>query len=435
MEIHLAYGKTGLSIHLPAGWDVTVVEPRQLPGIADPQEALRQVLRHPLNAPPLRELAASARQVGIVFSDITRPTPNHLLLPAILAELAQDSEKQGISDENITLFNALGTHRTNTAAELSLMLGERRSLPSQIVDRFRIVQNNAFDPATQVCLGRTQRGHEIWLNREIMECELKILTGFIEPHFFAGFSGGGKALMPGMAGQRTVLGNHDAGMIAHPKATWGITHGNPIFEEISEVAQQAGELFLLNVTLNKDKQITGIFAGDLEAAHASGCNFVRQTAMAAVPQLFDIVVTTNSGYPLDLNLYQAVKGMSAAAQVVRPGGTILAAAECWDGIPDHGLYAQLLRQAESPRALLERVCTPGFLEQDQWQVQIQAQILLKAEVYLYSHNLSDEQIKACLLKPCRDIAETLADLLARYSPQAKICVLPEGPQTNPYLQE
>jgi lactate racemase len=253
--------------------------------------------------------------------------------------------------------------------------------------------------------------HDIWLNKELFKCSFKILTGFIEPHFFAGFSGGGKAVMPGMAGMTTVLGNHDAGMIANSKATWGFTYGNPIWEEIQEIATKVGKTFLLNVTLNKLKQITGVFCGEMRAAHAAGCEFVRKTAMVPVPRNFDIAITTNSGYPLDLNLYQAVKGMSAATQVVRQGGSIIVAADCWDGIPEHGLYGQLLREAESPQALLDTICVPGHLKQDQWQAQIQAQIQLKADVYVYSDNLSDEQIRAALLKPCHSIEATMSTLI------------------------
>ncbi len=421
MQVRLAYGKTGLPIELPDDRSVTVVEPQFVPGLTDPRETLRRALRAPLSSPPLRDLAQSSDKVGIVFSDITRPTPHHLLIPAVLEELAH------IPQRNITLFNALGTHRPNTDAELRGMLGD------DLVNGYRLVQNNAFDPATQVRVGVTSRGHAIWLNRELVECDLKVLMGFIEPHFFAGFSGGGKALMPGMAGQRTVLGNHDAGMIGNPNATWGITGGNPIWEEVREVALQADRLFLLNVTLNKDKAITGVFAGQLDAAHAAGCAFVKQTAMAAVPHPFDIVITTNSGYPLDLNLYQAVKGMSAAAQVVRQGGAIIVAADCWDGIPDHGLYGQLLREASSPQTLLDRICAPGFLEQDQWQAQIQAIIQLRADVYVRTDNLTDAQIESALLKPCHCIEDTVAELLDHYGPEATICVLPEGPQTIPYI--
>jgi nickel-dependent lactate racemase len=239
--------------------------------------------------------------------------------------------------------------------------------------------------------------------------------------------------MPGMAGQRTVLGNHDAGMVGHPKAIWGVTHGNPIWEEIHEVANQAGRLFLLNVTLNRDKAVTGVFAGELDQAHAAGCEFVKRSAMVAVPRPFDIVITTNSGYPLDLNLYQSVKGMRAADQIVRPGGAIIIATRCWDGLPEHGLYGRILRESKSPQELLAKICAPGFLEQDQWQVHIQALIQLKADVYVRSDGLSDGQIRAALLLPCRKIEDTITDLVVQYGRGASVCVMPEGPQTIPYV--
>ena len=389
MRIKLAYGKQGLMLDLPDDWNVTVIEPRYVPGLPDPAGAMRAALQKPIGARPLADIVRPGDQVGIVFSDITRATPHGLILPAVLAELSH------MPKEQITLCCALGTHRPNTADELRSMfaMAGTPEIADELLSSYRLVQNDSFDPDTQQHMGVTSRGHDIWLNREIAACDVKVLTGFIEPHFFAGFSGGGKALMPGMAGQRTVLGNHDAGMIADPNATWGITHGNPIWEEVMEVAHCVGGVFLVNVTLNKDKELTGVFAGDLDAAHAAGCSFVQQTAMAPVPAPYDIVITTNSGYPLDLNLYQAVKGMSAAAKVVKSGGAIICAAECWDGIPEHGLYGRLLRDAASPRQLLDRIMTPGFLQQDQWQAQIQAQIQLKADVYVYADYLSDAQIR------------------------------------------
>ena len=422
MHIKLAYGKQGLTIDLPDHLDVTVVEPAFVAALPDAACALSAALAAPIACSPLAERVKPGDRVGIIFSDITRATPHKLIIPAVLGELTH------LPTEQITLFCALGTHRPNSDAELRGMLGDA------LVDGYRIVQNDSFDPATQVHCGVTSRGHDIWLNHEIAECDVKILTGFIEPHFFAGFSGGGKALMPGMAGQRTVLGNHDAAMIANPNATWGITHGNPIWEEVMEVAHSVGGTFLVNVALNKDKAITGVFAGDLDQAHAAGCAFVKATAMAAVPHLFDIVITTNSGYPLDLNLYQAVKGMSAAAKVVKPGGAIICAAECWDGIPEHGLYGQLLAEASNPRDLLDRIMTPGFLKQDQWQAQIQAQIQLLADVYVYSDCLSDEQISHSLLLPCRNLEATVVQMVEKFGSGASICVLPEGPQTIPYVK-
>ena len=425
MRIKLAYGKNGLWIDLSDKWNVTVVAPTYVPGLPDPAASLSGALRKPIGlAMPLAEVAEQGDRVGIVFSDITRATPHHLILPAVLAELSH------VPSKNITLFCATGTHRPNTDAELRAMLG------NGLVEGYRIVQNDAFDPATQVCLGKTARGLEIWLNREFVECDVKILTGFIEPHIFAGFSGGGKAVMPGMAGLQTVLGNHGADMIAHPRATWGVTHGNPLWEEVMEIAHRAGPVqktFLVNVALNRNQEVTAVFAGDLDAAHAAGCASVKRTAMAPVPQPFDIVITTNSGYPLDLNLYQSIKGVSAAAQVVNEGGAIIIAADCWDGIPEHGMYGQLLREASSARELLERVYTPGFLVQDQWQAQIQAQIQLRADVHLRTDNLTDSQIRSALLEPCARVEETVAALLERYGSDARICVLAEGPQTIPYI--
>jgi len=421
MRLHLAYGKTGLPIELDDSLNVTVVEPGYVPAVPDPAAAVRDALRHPIASPALRDLVRPGRRVGVVFSDITRPAPNPLLLGAALDEL------RGVENLEVVLFNALGTHRPNTESELRGMLG------GGIFGRSRVVQNGCFDPSTQVNVGTTSRGHEAWLNAELMRCDLKVLTGFIEPHLFAGFSGGGKAIMPGMAGQRTVLGNHDAGMVGHPQAIWGVTHGNPIWEEIREVAGKCGPLFLLNVTLNRDKAVTGVFAGDLDQAHAAGCAFVRRSAMVAVPEPFDIVITTNSGYPLDLNLYQSVKGMRAADQIVRPGGAIVIATSCWDGIPEHGLYGKLLRESRSPQEMLAKVCTPGFLEQDQWQAHVQALVQLKADVYVRSDGLTEEQIRSALLVPCQRIEETVADLVRKYGRDASICVLPEGPQTIPYV--
>jgi nickel-dependent lactate racemase len=420
MNATLAYGQTGIEISLPESWQVTQVSPHHIAALASPKTALRTALRYPQGCPSLAELASSAKRVGIIINDITRATPTPLLVQAILDELSD------IPDDRIVLFNALGTHRPNTSAELRQMLG------NELVDRLRIVQNNAFDPATQLDLGVTRRGHPIWINRELAECDFRILTGFIEPHFFAGFSGGGKAIMPGMGGLATIIANHSPEMIAHPGSTWGVTTGNPIWEEITEISRRLGNTFLLNVTLNREQAITGIFAGDLEAAHAAGCGFTRQTSMVPVPGLFDIVITSNSGYPLDQNLYQAVKGMSAAAQITRPGGAILIAAECRDGIPAHGLYGRILREAGSPLRVLEMLAQPGVQMQDSWQVQIQAQIQTHAEVWVYSDRLSAEQIRSALLQPVQSFDATFHQLIDKFGLDARVCILPEGPQTIPY---
>ena len=422
MRLKLAYGRKGLAVDVPDTADV--VRPRFAPGLEDQEGAVREALRRPIESRPLRELVKPGDRVVIVHTDITRATPNQLILPIILAEL----EEAGVLRRHIALLNGLGTHRRQSEAELRAMLGD------EVVDNYRCLQHDCHDDANLVALGETNLGHPVRINRTYMEADARILTGFIEPHFFAGYSGGPKAVLPSLAGTESVFTNHGRRMIGHPAATWAVTESNPIWEEMRDVALRTEPTFLLNVTLNEARQITGVFAGDMLVAHARGCAFVKETAMVAVDEPYDIVLTTNSGYPLDQNLYQAVKGMSAAAQIVRPGGAILIAAACEDGLPDHGRYAELLAQAGSPQGVLEMIARPGFSVQDQWQVQIQAQIQLKAEVHVYSENLTGEQIRRALFTPSPGVEQTLAELMARYGPDCRLCVVPEGPQTIPYVR-
>jgi nickel-dependent lactate racemase len=226
---------------------------------------------------------------------------------------------------------------------------------------------------------------------------------------------------------------HNAARIGHPKATWGITEGNPIHDDVREIARMTGVDFALDVTLNRDQQITAAFAGDLLQEHAAACASARQNAMRRVGIPFDVVVTTNSGYPLDQNLYQAVKGMSAAAKIVKEGGTIICAAECRDGIPDHGSYGEILSSGRSPRELLDLIVSPGYSRPDQWQVQIQAQIQLKARVLLKSDRLSPDQVRAAHFEPINDVSSAVDQALRQAGSGASLCVLPQGPQTIPYI--
>jgi nickel-dependent lactate racemase len=261
---------------------------------------------------------------------------------------------------------------------------------------------------------------------------VRIVTGFIEPHFFAGFSGGPKGIMPGVAGLQTVMSNHGARTLGDPNATFGVTKGNPIWEEMRDIALLAGPSFLLNVTLNEGRQITGVFAGDLVAAHKVGCEFVRRSAMQEVAAPFDMVVTTNSGYPLDQNLYQGVKGMSAGARVVKQGGTLILACECREGVPANGSFDRILRSAASPAEVLALLAAPGFSRPEQWQAQLQALIQQQARVLLYS-SLSDDIVRAAHLTPCHDIGAAVRELLPRSPNGTRIAVLPQGPLTIPYL--
>ena len=421
MHVKLAYGRTGLDVSLPDE-NVTVIEPRFLPGLPDEGTALREAMLSPIGTAPLREMVRAEDQVAIVFSDLTRPMPSDRVLPPLLEEIAH------VPPERIVLINGTGTHRPSTQDELVAILG------AEIVERYRIVQHDCCDESEMVDVGATSYGHRTLLNRSYIDASVKILTGFIEPHIFAGFSGGPKAVLPGIAGLDSILDNHGAEMIGNANATWGITDGNPLWEEMREVAWRTEPTFLLNVSLNKDREITNVFAGDLVAAHRAGVAFVKESAMVAVDQPFDIVITTNSGYPLDLNLYQSAKGMSAAAQIVKQGGTIIAAVECSEGVPDYGDYKRLLKMADNPQGLLDMVHRPGFRCRDQWEIHVQGLYQLKATVYVKNSFLSDAEVRETLYIPCHSVEEALAESMQRHGPDARIAVLPEGPQTIPYLR-
>jgi lactate racemase len=422
MKLRLDYGSTGLEVDLPESDDAetVVVEPRPLPACPDPAAELRRVLRSPEGTPPLREMIRPGQRVGISVCDITRAQPR----PAMLAALFE--EMPGIAPRDVTVFVATGTHRANSPSELEGMLGP------DVARACRIVCHDARDEGSLKNMGRTASGVPILLNREWTEMDFRITTGFVEPHFFAGFSGGPKMVAPGLAGLETVMHLHDARRIAHPKATFGVIEGNPIHDDVREISRLTGVDFALDVTLNRDQQITHAFAGELFAEHAEACRMARENAMQKIAAPFDVVVTTNSGYPLDQNLYQAVKGMSAAARVVSDGGTIIAAAECRDGIPAHGAYGQILASRSSPRELLEMITTEGYSRPDQWQVQVQTQIQLRARVQLKAGCLTDEEIRAAHFEPIEDVGEAVMEALAR-SPGRRLCVLPQGPQTIPYL--
>jgi nickel-dependent lactate racemase len=298
----------------------------------------------------------------------------------------------------------------------------------------RIVNHDARDDSSLVYLGRHGNGVPVWLNRTWVEADIRITTGFVEPHFFAGFSGGPKMVAPGLAGLETVLTLHDASRIGDPRATWGICDGNPVHDDVRAVVEAVGRVdFAVDVVLNREQQIVRAFGGPVLQMHTEARKLTRELSMQPVTSLFDVVVTTGSGFPLDQNLYQAVKGMTAGATVVRPGGTIICAAECRDGFPDHGSYREVLASAPSPRALLDAISTRQETIPDQWQVQIQAKVQDYARVVMHTSYLSDDALATAHLTQTDDIARTVREALAEAGPDARVCVLPEGPQTIPYL--
>jgi nickel-dependent lactate racemase len=362
--------------------------------------------------------------VAISACDGTRPQPRQLMIPAILAELDGVTRPQ-----DVVILVATGTHRGNTDAELRQMFGD------EIVDTLTIVNHDARDRSQLTWMGIHGNGVPVWLNRAWVQADVRITTGFVEPHFFAGFSGGPKLVAPGLAALETVLVLHDAARIGHERATWGITHGNPVHDDVRAIAAATGVTFALDVILNRDKAIVAAFGGDLLPMHGAATAAAKRMAMRPVDAPFDVVVTTNSGFPLDQNLYQSVKGMSAGYQVVRPGGTIICAAECRDGFPDHGSYREVLASAPSPRALFDAISARAQTVPDQWQVQIQARICSRSRVIMHTSHLSDADLAAAHLEQTQDVTATVAAAMSAAGPASRLCVLPEGPQTIPYVRE
>ncbi len=421
MRVDLPFGREMLPIEAPDS--ATLLLPSAVQPLADQAGAVQAALREPMAGPPLTERVRAGQRVAIVISDITRPVPNQLLLEPILAELAA----VGVPDADITIVNGTGLHRGNTDAELVEMLG------ADITRRYRIFQHDARDHSTLVEIGRS-KGVPVELCRAYVEADVRIVVGFVEPHLFAGYSGGAKGVMPGVAGADIVMSNHGAPNLAHRHASWCVTQGNPVFDEITSIVNLMPPQFLLNVTLDNQRRLTGVFTGDLAAAHAAAIEQAARQYQAPIAHPYDVVVVTNMGYPPDTTLYQAVKGMSVAAEGVREGGAILLVAGCEDGIGSLD-YEEGLMVAESPAALLERILHTEQPRHDQWQIQCQAMVQTKARVLVHS-KLTPEATRAAHLEYAADASQALRELIEDAQAQGRegsVLLLPFGQMTVPVL--
>lgn len=332
-----------------------------------------------------------------------------------------------IAFHDIVVLVATGSHRANTEEEIRAMLGD------EIANAVRVVNHDARDESGLVWRGTLGAGVPVWLNREWVEADFRITTGFVEPHFFAGFSGGPKMVAPGLAGLETVLTLHDARRIGDPDATFGVCIGNPVHDDVRAIALKSRVGFGLDVVLNRDHEIAGVFGGDLFEEHEAARQASAAASMCKVPRRAAVVLTSNAGYPLDQNLYQAVKGMSAASKVVERGGLIVCAAECRDGFPDHGGYRELLASQPTPEALLADITRRSQTVPDQWQVQIQAKIQSVARVAVHSSYLDAADLRAAHLEVADDITATIEAALDKAGPDSYVCVLPLGPETIPFV--
>lgn len=420
MISHLQYGHSGLDIHLPFT-QVTELRPQFVPGLADERAGFELAVRQPINCAPLAEKISPDDTVAVVIADITRPLPSDRLLPWLFAELAH------VPARNFTIIIGTGSHRATTPAEIERLVGQ------EIATTYRIVDHNAYDRDALAQVGFIANGQvPLHLNKAYAAADRRIVIGFIEPHFMAGFSGGYKGIFPAVAGIRAIMHYHRPEAIGDPKSTWGVLDGNPTQAQIQQYGAAVPLDFCINVTLNHKRQITRYFCGDPLTAHRQGCAFVKETAMVGCERPFPIVITSNSGYPLDQNLYQTVKGMCAAAEIVQEGGLIIVAARCNDGFPEHGNFAKLLVEHDSPQALLDTIFAPGFHMLDMWQAQKLAQVQLKAQVALYSE-LSAADLSRVRIEPIADMNLFLQEKCKHFGSDIPIAILPEGPMTIPYL--
>ncbi|HEY5250317.1 MAG TPA: nickel-dependent lactate racemase [Acidimicrobiales bacterium] len=411
-EVQLSYGRHGLVARVPD--DAVVISPTDLPGLGDEAGAVLQALRDPTTGPPLAELIGPRDRVAVVFPDLTRPMPNRTVLPPLLAELA----RLGVGPDRVELLCATGTHRQATVGEMAELVGP------DIMERYRIHDHQSAD-GDHVEVG-TVDGTPVLIDPRYVEADVRILTGFVEPHFFAGFSGGPKGMCPGLAATETILEAHSPVRIADRRATWLVTEGNPVHDFVRAAAALAPATLSVDVAINNQRQLTAVFAGPLPDAHRAACVFVEKSAVQSVDRRFDVVLTTNAGYPLDRNLYQAVKGMAAAERVVSDGGTMIVAAACVDGIPGGGPFARLLASTVDGGALAD---SAGVSEPDRWQVQVLGRVLRRSDVWLCSEGLEDDEVRAAHLRPVADVSSAVAEALAGAGPGARLCVLPQGPLT------
>jgi nickel-dependent lactate racemase len=420
IEVSLPYGKGWLKAEIPERNLISIAKPLAMKSIPNLRRALMRALKDPIASEGLMVLADDCKEPCIIVSDSTRPTPSR-----VIAEVAFDIlSKVGVPNNKVKIVVATGLHRKSTPEELRERLGK------DILGRVEVIDHDAQDESSLVEIGSTSKGTPVWINKAVYESDLIIGDGYIEPHFFAGYTGGGKTVLPGVSGFETIKVNHGAQMIDHPKARAGVLIGNPIYEEIVEGANLTGLSFSINVTLNPLKRVSGIFAGGFEEAHKTGSRFLDSRVRVEVPEA-DIVITTNNGYPLDRDLYQAVKGMTVGEAIVKNGGVTVIASECIDGV-GHPLFKELVERCNGPEEILNTIRAAGFFMVDQWEAQILARVLNRCKVICVT-SVEPDTIRRMHMTPARDFKEALEIAINRMGRDPEIVAVPSGPSVIPHV--
>lgn len=417
-QFSLPYGDTHLEVRIPQQHVAFVLTTKHLAGLSDEAAAVTAALRSPIGSEPLAARLRPADHVVVIVTDNTRACPDDRLLPPILSEL-----ERVVPAEQITIVVALGLHPPLDRPGLERLVGR------DVVAKYRVLNH---DPSRVVNIGTTTRGTPVDIFDVVVNADFRLSTGFIEPHFFAGFSGGRKSIAPGVFGRSSAHVNHGYRMIADPRSRAGNLAGNPIHEDMVEQARMARLDFIVNVLLNERKQITAVFAGDLVTAHEAGCAASRDMVGTRVPHRVDIAVTSNSGAPLDLDLYQTVKGMDVASLITRDGGIVIVASSCTEGSGPQS-FVDVHRSCAGPIDVLQKVRREEPLGV-QWQNQILARIQMRNRVMLRSE-LPDELVRGMRLEPVSDLDAAVADALRLIGPTAEVAVIPEGPLVLPLVEQ
>lgn len=417
MKTQFSFGKSGIEVSVPDGYDCQVVRSHTAAAVGDASAALAGALDHPIGCEPLVKLAAGKRTAAISVCDITRPAPNAVTLPPLLARL----HAAGIPAEGVTILIATGLHRGATREEIETIVGP------EIAGKYRVVSHDARDFAGHRPLGATKRGTPVYIDERFMAADLHITLGFIEQHLMLGFSGGRKLVAPGLAAQETIKVLHSPRFMREPLATEGSIAGNPLHAELLEIAAMARHDFVLDVTLTQEREISGVFAGDPVKAHAAGVEFVETTCLESLNEPADVVITSGAGYPLDLTFYQIVKGITAAEHIVKPGGRILIVGECPEGMGS-AEFAHRMRTLTGFQDFLDAI-RESPVEVDQWQLEKLALTGLKHELYFYTPGVSKSQLGCLGPRTFSDLNDAVATVLHGLPADARVVLVPDGPYT------
>jgi nickel-dependent lactate racemase len=424
--IPISFGKGHLSVQLPDGARPTVIRKTSPAKIADPRQAIRDVLDRPMGARPFRELARGRRSACILICDITRPVPNHLFLRPMIEDLLA----AGIPAAKICVLVATGLHRPNEGAELAELVGD-----PWVQATVRVENHFARNDADHVDLGPTRtRGTPVKIDRLFMEADLKIATGLVEPHFMAGYSGGRKVVAPGAAHADTIRTFHSARFMEDPFAASCNLAGNPLHEEQLEIIRMIGEVYGLNTVIDEQRDLIHVTFGEIIVSHLAAVEFIRGITEINLPRRFHTIVTSAAGYPLDKTYYQTVKGMVTPIDILAPGGTLIIASECSEGLGSPEFHQAQSRLVDlGTDAFLQALLRKPMADVDEWQTEMQIKPMRIGRVQLYTSGLSDEERRVTGVEVIDSIDRAVGESISR-SDDSDVAIIPEGPYVVPFFR-